>query len=138
MKSALDEADLAALLDALPPRRPVLIAGPTASGKSGLALHIARHHGGVVVNADALQVYENWRVLTARPTQAEEEVAPHALYGFLPARAPYSAGQWLRDVEECLAGDLRPIIVGGTGLNFTALTEGLADIPATPAAIRTE
>lgn len=130
--------DLTSLLDALPERRPVLIAGPTASGKSGLALHIARHHGGVIVNADALQVYENWRILTARPSPAEEEVAPHRLYGFLPGDAPYSVGHWLRDLEPLLTEGPRPIIVGGTGLYFTALTEGLAEIPETPPEVRAE
>lgn len=117
------------------PDRPVLIAGPTASGKSALALEIVARHGGVIVNADALQVYGNWRVLTARPSLAEERTAPHLLYGHIAFDAPYSTGHWLRDVAPVLAGP-RPVIVGGTGLNFTALTEGMAEIPLTPAAIR--
>lgn len=120
------------------PERPVLIAGPTASGKSALALAIAESGGGVIVNADALQVFANWRVLTARPGAEDLARAPHALYGHVPGDAPYSAGQWLRDLEPLLAGAARPIIVGGTGLYFGALTEGLADIPAVPAAIRAE
>lgn len=115
--------------------KPVLIAGPTASGKSGLALHIARTQGGVVVNADALQVFDGWRVLTARPDDADRAQAPHALYGHVPFDQTYSVGHWLRDLAPYLHS-ARPIIVGGTGLYFTALTQGLADIPATPPALR--
>ncbi len=186
------------------PGRPVLIAGPTASGKSALALEIAERFGGTVVNADALQVFDGWRVLTARPDDADLAAAPHALYGHVPHDAPYSAGHWLRDVQPFLKpsvnmrpvspqdsgeaalrdaqngivrdaqngivrdaqngivrdaqngivrdaqrgiasdarpsviGAARPIIVGGTGLYFAALTEGLADIPPTPAQVRAE
>lgn len=122
----------------IPPDRPVLIYGPTASGKSALALRIAEAQGGVIVNADALQVYRGWPILSAQPDAAEQARAPHALYGHLPFDAPYSTGDWLRDVKPFLSGTERPIIVGGTGLNFTALTEGLADIPKTPQAIRAE
>lgn len=121
----------------LDPARPVLIAGPTASGKSALALAVAETGGGVVVNADALQVYADWRVLTARPSPDEEARAPHALYGHVGRDQTYSVGHWLRDVAQMLGG-ARPIITGGTGLYFSALTEGLAEIPATPAEIRTE
>lgn len=121
---------------AISPSDPVLIAGPTASGKSALALHIARTQGGVVVNADALQVYDGWRILTARPDDSELAQADHALYGHVPFDAAYSTGHWLRDVAPFLAGNQRPIIVGGTGLNFAALLMGLADIPPTPADIR--
>lgn len=124
-------------LNAVPADRPVLIAGPTASGKSALALHLAEAQGGVIVNADALQVYDGWQVLTARPSDAELGRALHALYGHVPWEAVYSAGDWLRDVTPYLVGP-RPIIVGGTGLNFRALTEGLADIPPVPAAVRAE
>ncbi len=129
---------VAPYLDGLAPDRPVLIAGPTASGKSALALAIARAAGGVIVNADALQVFENWRILTARPSVSEEEVAPHRLYGHIPGDREYSVGHWLRDLTPILKGEARPIIVGGTGLYFSALTEGLADIPLTPPAIRAE
>ncbi len=122
----------------IPADRPVLIAGPTASGKSALALDIARRQGGVVINADAIQIYANWRVLTARPSAEEEAEAPHLLYGHIPGDADYSVGHWLREVSPLLQGGERPIIVGGTGLYFTALTEGLADIPATPPDIRAE
>lgn len=122
----------------LDPTRPVLIAGPTASGKSALALALARAQGGVVVNADALQVFANWRVLTARPSPEEEAATPHALYGHVPGDCAYSVGHWLRDVVPLIDGGARPIVVGGTGLYFSALTEGLADIPPTPAEVRAE
>jgi tRNA dimethylallyltransferase len=116
-------------IDKISPEQPVLIAGPTASGKSALALKIAETQGGVIINADALQVFDGWRVLTARPSVAEEARAPHALYGHVPFEDAYSVGHWLRDVAPLLATGIRPIIVGGTGLNFSALTEGLAEIP---------
>ncbi|SEQ14976.1 tRNA dimethylallyltransferase [Loktanella sp. DSM 29012] len=117
--------------------RPVLIAGPTASGKSALALHIARTQGGVIVNADAMQVFDGWRIVTARPDDADLAQADHALYGHVAYDAPYSVGHWLRDVAPLLSGP-RPIIVGGTGLYLTALTEGLADIPPTPDDVRAD
>ncbi|MFQ1702203.1 tRNA (adenosine(37)-N6)-dimethylallyltransferase MiaA [Loktanella agnita] len=120
----------------IPSDMPVLIAGPTASGKSALALHIATQQGGVIVNADALQVFDGWRILTARPDDQDLAAAPHALYGHVPFDADYSVGHWLRDVTPYLNGDQRPIIVGGTGLNFNALTKGLVDIPATPDELR--
>ena len=125
------------LLKTIDPKKPVLIAGPTASGKSSLALAIAESQGGVVVNADALQVFDCWQLLSARPDRDEIARAPHALYGHVAYTQTYSTGHWLREVTPLLDGQ-RPIIVGGTGLNFTALTEGLADIPATPPHIRDE
>ncbi|MGR3758379.1 MAG: tRNA (adenosine(37)-N6)-dimethylallyltransferase MiaA [Tranquillimonas sp.] len=128
----------AALLTRAAERVPVLIAGPTASGKSALAAEIAARHGGVVVNADALQVYADWRVLTARPSAAEEAALPHALYGHVPGDRAYSVGHWLRDIGPLLAGGARPVIVGGTGLYLSALTEGLARIPEIPAQVRDE
>jgi tRNA dimethylallyltransferase len=115
---------------------PVLIAGPTASGKSALAMEIAARDGRVVVNADALQVYGCWRVLTARPSLADEAALPHALYGHVGRQESYSTGRWLREVVPFLAKPV--VIVGGTGLNFSALTEGLADIPAVPPEVRAE
>ncbi len=118
--------------------QPVLIAGPTASGKSALALQIAETQGGVIVNADALQVYGNWRVLTARPSPEEEARAAHRLYGHVGRTQPYSVGHWLREVADVMASGARPIIVGGTGLYFTALTEGLAVIPPIPPAVRVQ
>lgn len=120
----------------VPPERPVLIAGPTASGKSGLALALARAQGRQVVNADALQVYGCWRVLTARPSVQEEAQAAHRLYGHVAPEQDYSVGHWLREVSALLAQDPRPVIVGGTGLYFSALTGGLAEIPPTSAEIR--
>ena len=119
-----------------PSDTPILIAGPTASGKSTLALECADRFGGTIINADALQVFENWRVLSARPDAADEARAKHVLYGHLPYNADYSVGAWLREVEPFLHGSERPIIVGGTGLYFTALTQGLAEIPATPSDTR--
>ncbi len=112
----------------------MLIAGPTASGKSALALELAARDGRVVVNADALQVYDCWRVLSARPSVADEAVAKHALYGHVARDQIYSVGHWLREVQALL--DRPVVIVGGTGLYFSALTEGLSDIPATPVEVR--
>lgn len=123
-------------LPPIPARAPVLIAGPTASGKSALALRIARTGGGVIVNADASQVYDCWRIVTARPSPAEEAEVPHRLYGHVAWNATYSAGHWLREVRRILEGGERAIVVGGTGLYFAALTDGLAEIPATPPEIR--
>ena len=120
------------------PARPVLIAGPTATGKSALALAIARAQGGVIVNADALQVYANWHILSARPDPKDMAQIPHRLYGHVSARKAYSVGHWLREVSGLLQSTDRLIITGGTGLYFTALTQGLADIPATPPGIRQE
>ncbi|MFK7762855.1 MAG: tRNA (adenosine(37)-N6)-dimethylallyltransferase MiaA [Roseobacter sp.] len=123
-------------LAAIDPDRPVLIAGPTACGKSALALEIAAKQGGMIINADASQVYDCWRIVTARPSASEEACVPHSLYGHQSARATYSTGHWLRDVAPLLKQKTRPIIVGGTGLYFSALTRGLADIPLTPPDVR--
>ena len=125
-------------LPPIDPDRPILIAGPTASGKSDLALHLAETQGGVIVNADASQVYDCWRVITARPSAADEARAPHHLYGHIPWEQTYSAGHWVREVTPMLRAAERPIIVGGTGLYFAALTEGMAEIPETPAELRAE
>lgn len=118
----------------------ILIAGPTASGKSGAALALARELGGAVINADSMQVYRELHVLTARPSPEDEAAAPHFLYGFRPAAAPYSAGRWAADAANVLAQvrseGLIPIVVGGTGLYFRALTEGLAQAPDIPEDIR--
>lgn len=125
-------------LPVIPRDKPVLIAGPTASGKSALALEIAQRDGGVIVNADASQVYACWRIITARPSAKDEAAAPHRLYGHVDWNVSYSAGHWLREVAPLLDGPERPIIVGGTGLYFQSLTRGMADIPAVPTAIRTK
>lgn len=114
----------------------MLIAGPTASGKSALAMELAARDGRLIVNADALQVYANWRILSARPSVADEAALPHALYGHVDRDATYSVGHWLRDLAPLLN---RPVvIVGGTGLNFNALTKGLALVPEVPPQIRAE
>jgi tRNA dimethylallyltransferase len=118
----------------------ILITGPTASGKSALAVKLAKRHGGAVVNADSMQVYGTLRILTARPSEAEMQGVPHHLYGHVPAGAAYSTGTWLRDVTALLpnlsAKGQLPVFVGGTGLYFKALTGGLSDTPAIPDNIR--
>ncbi len=118
----------------------MLIAGPTASGKSALALALAGKLGGVVVNADSMQVYRDLRVLSARPSPEEEARVPHRLYGHVDAGENYSVGRWCRDVAAVLEDAARegrvPILVGGTGLYFKALTEGLSAVPPVPAEIR--
>ncbi len=135
------KTDTSPIWDRLPPipdDKPVLIAGPTASGKSELALRIAEEFGGIIVNADASQVYDCWQVISARPSTGDEARAPHLLYGHVAYDQDYSTGHWLREVTPLLTGPQRPIIVGGTGLYFSALTEGMAEIPATPPEIRAE
>lgn len=121
----------------VPKTRPILISGPTASGKSALALTLAEQTGGPIINADALQVFDDWRILTARPSEEDESAQTHVLYGHVPGTHNYSVGDWLRDVAPLLNGP-PPVIVGGTGLYFSALTEGLADIPQTPTNVRAE
>ncbi len=118
----------------------ILIAGPTASGKSGAALALAQRLGGTVINANSMQVYRELDVLTARPSPADLAAAPHRLYGTVPAREAYSVGRWLEDVAAAMAqareeGRL-PILVGGTGLYFKAAVEGLSPIPDIPAETR--
>ncbi len=118
----------------------ILITGPTASGKSALAAKLAKQHGGVVINADSMQVYDTLRVLTARPSEEDMEGVPHHLYGHVPAGQAYSTGAWLRDVTALLprirAEGKLPVFVGGTGLYFKALTGGLSEMPVIPEAIR--
>jgi tRNA dimethylallyltransferase len=115
-------------------KRAVLIAGPTASGKSALALEKARETGGVIINTDALQVYDGLRVVTARPGPEELALAPHRLYGMIPPSQRFSTGDWVRAVARVVAeADDRPLIfAGGTGLYFDTLTKGFADVPEIP------
>lgn len=123
-----------------PSKRAVLIAGATASGKSALALALAEELGGSIINADSMQVYRDLRIITARPTPAEEARVPHLLYGHVDAAENYSVGRWCVDARAALAAVERagrlPIVVGGTGLYFKALTQGLAAVPPIPADIR--
>jgi tRNA dimethylallyltransferase len=118
----------------------VLIAGPTASGKSALALELAESLGGTIVNADSMQVYRDLHIITARPTPAEETRAPHRLYGHVDAAENYSVGRWCTDAAAVLAeakrDDRTVVIAGGTGLYFKALTSGIAAVPPIPADIR--
>jgi tRNA dimethylallyltransferase len=120
----------------------ILITGPTASGKSALAVELAKAHGGEVINADSMQVYDTLRILTARPDESDMGGVVHHLYGTVPAGHAYSTGEWLRAVAPVLA-DIRargklPVFVGGTGLYFKALTGGLSDMPEVPASIRSK
>ena len=126
------------LISSLNKTRPILIAGPTGCGKSALAIRIATTLGGLIINADAMQVYAGWRILTARPTKNDEMATGHALYGHINNLETYSVGDWLQQIKPLLDGPERPIIVGGTGLYFKALTEGLAEIPKIPEKIKTE
>lgn len=118
----------------------VLIAGPTASGKSALAIELARAQDGVVINADSMQVYRELRILSARPDTDEEKQAPHRLYGHVAASERYSVARWREDAKLALEAAWRegllPIVVGGTGLYFKALTEGLSSIPPIPPELR--
>jgi tRNA dimethylallyltransferase len=122
-------------------KRAILIAGPTASGKSRIALALAEKLGGVVINADALQVYADLSTLSARPSAADLNRAPHHLFGHVDAAEAYSVGQWLRELAPLLdhawAQARVPVIVGGTGLYFKALTQGLSEMPAIPPSVRT-
>lgn len=120
----------------------LLIAGPTASGKSALAIAMARRLGGVVINADSMQLYRELRVLTARPSPEEEAMVPHDLYGAVPAARAASVAWWreaaLGAMARAEAAGRVPILCGGTGLYFAALTQGLSEMPAIPEAVREE
>lgn len=120
---------------------PLLIAGPTASGKSAYAMARATERPSVIINADSMQVYADLRVLTARPMPEDEAAVPHRLYGHVDGSEAYSAGRYAREVADVLAAAARegrrPIIVGGTGLYFSALLAGLSPIPEIPVGIRT-
>jgi tRNA dimethylallyltransferase len=118
----------------------VLLAGPTASGKSALALALAEELRGTIINADSMQVYRDLRAITARPTGADEARVPHLLYGHVDAAENYSVGRWCVDIQAAIAATRSagrlPILVGGTGLYFKALTQGLAAVPPIPAGVR--
>lgn len=120
----------------------VLIAGPTASGKSALAFALAQKLGGVIVNADSMQVYRDLRIITARPSVEEERRLPHRLYGHVDAAENFSVGRWCEEAAAVLAETQRTVraavLVGGTGLYFNALTRGIAAVPPIPANIREE
>lgn len=125
-----------------PPLRAVLVSGPTAAGKSAFASELATQVHGIIVNADSMQVYREWRVLTDRPDEAETDRIPHRLYGHVSVRENYSVGCWLEEAravlnEAAAAGQL-PIVVGGTGIYFAALTEGLAPMPRPSPELRLE
>ena len=121
-------------------RKAILIAGPTAGGKSAFALRLAERHGGVVINADSMAVYRDLSVLTGRPEPADVARVPHRLYGHRDGAEPYSVGHWLVEAETEIRGawadGALPIVVGGTGLYFKALTQGLSHIPPVPAGLR--
>ncbi|RZN27671.1 tRNA (adenosine(37)-N6)-dimethylallyltransferase MiaA [Bradyrhizobium sp. Leo121] len=120
--------------------RAVLIAGPTASGKSALALDLAQKAGGVVINTDSMQVYRDLRIITARPTVEEEALVAHRLYGHVDAATNFSAGAWVADAAKVLsevrAENRLPIFIGGSGLHFKALTRGLSAVPPIAAEVR--
>ncbi len=124
------------------PRPVVIVAGPTASGKSALALDLARALGGTVINADSMQVYRELRILTARPSPQEEAIVPHRLYGVLPAAESCSAARWrtlaLQTIAEAHEAGRLPILAGGTGLYLRTLSAGLSPIPEVPPAVRRE
>lgn len=121
-------------------RKAILIAGPTAGGKSALALRLAERHGGIVINADSMAVYRDLSILTGRPDAADLARVPHGLYGHRDGAEPFSVGHWLAEAEteirRAWARGALPIVVGGTGLYFKALTQGLSHIPAVPAGLR--
>ncbi len=123
-------------------QRAILIAGPTASGKSALALRWAEARGGTIINADSMQVYRELQVLTARPSVADEARVPHMLYGHVAGADPYSAGRFASEAAEAIAqaraAGRVPIVVGGTGLYFKALMEGLSPVPSIPADVRSK
>jgi tRNA dimethylallyltransferase len=118
----------------------LVVTGPTASGKSALALAFAQMRGGCVINADAMQTYDAFPMLTAQPTAEERARVPHALYGVLPLRQNLSAGRWsvmaAAEIERCLAAGQMPILCGGSGLYIRTLMQGLSPVPDVPAEIR--
>ncbi len=124
------------------PPSAILIAGPTASGKSALALALAERFKGAIINADSMQIYRDLRILSARPSIEDEARVPHVLYGHIGAEAAYSAGHYAKDVarviDQVRAENRVPVIVGGTGLYFKVLLEGLSPVPQIDPEIRTK
>lgn len=123
-----------------PPSTVFIIAGPTAGGKSGYALKLAAERGGVIINADSMQIYDALPILTAQPSKNDRAAAPHRLYGVLDPAVPCSAADWrdkaIAEIDAALAQNMTPMIVGGTGFYIKALTEGLSPIPAVDPAVR--
>lgn len=123
-------------------KRALFIAGPTASGKSALSLRLAKDLNGVIINSDSMQVYRDLRVITARPSEEEEAMAPHRLYGYLDAKLVSSAASWADDamaeIEAAWRQGLMPIVIGGTGMYFKTLLDGMAAIPEIPEGTRAE
>lgn len=143
MAAIVEEPERKALADVMSPGEPmdaVLIAGPTASGKSALAIELAQRLNGVVINADSMQVYRDLHVLTARPSAADESAAPHRLYGVIDGAENFSVARWLaaarQELDRARGLGLTPVFVGGTGLYFRSLLEGLSDIPPVPPELR--
>lgn len=128
-------------MDASFNRIAVLIAGPTASGKSAVAMKVAAEMNGVVINADAMQLYADLAILTSRPTEADERAVPHRLYGVVPGEEAWSAGRWLEaarsEMEAAWLQGMVPVVTGGTGLYFKVLEDGLSPVPPIPVAVRT-
>lgn len=121
---------------------PILIAGATATGKSAFGIELAQKYNGIIINADALQVYRQWEILTARPSSIEVSKCPHSLYGHINVGDNYSTGHWLKDIKKelCKAKEqgLRPILLGGTGLYFHLLLNGIAEVPNISALVKSE
>ena len=123
-------------------KKVILLAGPTASGKSELAIKLAQHFNGEIINADSMQVYKEISILTSKPSIKDERIIKHHLYGFNSVKKNFSTGRWLKMtvkiIEKHLENKKMPIVVGGTGLYFKALTDGLVKIPNIPTNVRTE
>ena len=122
--------------------KPILIAGATATGKSAFGIELAKKYNGLIINADSLQIYKQWKILTARPDENEINKCPHSLYGHINIGNKYSTGHWLKEIKKELSKSkkegLRPIIIGGTGLYFQLLLNGIAEIPDISAEIKLE
>ena len=120
----------------------ILVAGPTASGKSKLAIELAKHFKGEIINADSMQIYEEISILTSKPKLQDTEVVKHHLYGFISVKKKFSTGDWLKlvvkKIKDIWIDKKVPIVVGGSGLYFKSLTDGLFKAPAIPISLRKE